>query len=87
MGTITNYGRNIVKVKKGKLTIYVLSGQWVGHRDYGIDGGTERQRNLLLKACGGDKIIAVSETIFWNIKGSSGDIIDKTSDLVKKAKF
>jgi len=81
------YGRHIVKVRKDRKIIYVLSGQWVGHSGYGTTGGTKRQHEILLKACGGDKIIAVSKSILWNYRGFTGEIIDKKSDLVKGAKF
>lgn len=81
------YGRRIVKVRKQGKIIYVLSGQWVGHKSYGSEYGTKEQHRRLLKACGGEKVIAVSTTIFWKIKGYSGDIIDKKSDLVKRTKF
>src|SRR5690606_34270286 len=85
--SINFYCRRVVKVQKGNQILHVLSGQWVGHKNYGSDFGTERQRNLLLKNCGGEKILAISENIFWNVNGYSGEVLANDNPLVSKAKF
>lgn len=72
MKKVSNYGRRIVRVEmpNGEI-IRVWSGQWVGHT-YGNEFGSEIQRSILLKNCGGARIIEVEQKIFWSQTGYSG---------------
>jgi len=73
--TTNYYGRRILKTRNtetGKIE-YRLSGQWVGHKYYGDEWGTEKQRK---NAACGNKILGISNKIFWNITGFAGEKVD-----------
>ena len=77
---INYYGRRILKIRNnetGKIE-YRLSGQWIGHKHYGSEWGTNRQRK---NASQGNKILGISDKIFWNMTGFTGDLITNKNIL------
>jgi hypothetical protein len=75
MAKFNYYGRQIAKVLKNGKEIFVITGQWIGHSNYGKKYGTDRQRKIMLKQCQGEAIIGISFKVFWNLKGMTGEII------------
>lgn len=71
---ITNYGRRILKWQTGKSIKYTLSGQWVGHKFYGNQFGTHKQRQNAAPSKTA-KLIGISNQILWNTNGKAGDEI------------
>ena len=87
MAKFNFYGRQIAKVLKSGKVIYVKSGQWVGHKAYGKKNGTERQRQILLKNCEGEKILGISVKVFWKLTGFCGEIIDQNNKFIETCKL
>ena len=75
MNGLTFYGRRICKcVENGKI-IFRWSGQWIGHRKYGNEFGTQRQRKNV-----STNIVDVSKKIFWNYSATAGQEVEVNSN-------
>ncbi len=85
MSNLNFYGRRILRIKSESnknLTIFAISGQWVGHH-YGDEYGTNHQRsniicrlNYYFKTLVGSLYIdSISSKILWNVSGTFGDVL------------
>lgn len=62
------HGRKVIEITNGKEKKLVISGQWVGHKYYGHEDGTEIQRKNVLKNYAGFWIDKIYPKIFWGQK-------------------
>lgn len=80
------YGRRICKFSIPGGYIYTLSGQWVGHKNYGDAKGTQKQIENAKPhefISNGGCIISYegsSDKIFWKMNGYAGQIVAKEAD-------